>query len=304
VAPATTHQLTDEQRQSLEASIRDFLAWLRTRVTTTSVGEDFDLSFPRPTPADWLMRVGRPNSNSVQFNTYILKDCTFAYYQTVVLHECFHLFVQDLPNKEDAKRLKDDFGDHVMKLLDIEADFYTALYLKERRQVSLVRIFELMHEGSTVFGDPKIRIVKLERFIGAVLSIAKLYLAHKQGRRITDSDIYLPNISNIPTEDSLHILIARKSHFVLSNIHADIKDFYELKQYYTNLGDFSRSGYVKRLIDFATKALGAKMPDYITREIEQFAKQDQRRPAADLPPIPAKRTRSAAARKLVAIRGA
>lgn len=304
MTPTTAHQLSEEQRESLEASIHDFLAWLRTKVPTTSVGENFDLSFPRPTPADWLMRVGKPHKNSVQFNTYIVGDCTFAYYQMVVLHECFHLFVQDLPNKEDAKRLKDDFGDHVMKLLDIEADFYTALYLKERRHISLVQIFELMHEGSTVFGDPKIRIVKLERFIGAVLSIAKLYLGHKKGRRVTDSDIYLPNISNIPTEDSLHILIARKSHFVLSNIHADIKDFYELKQYYTNLGDFSPSGYVKRLIDFATKALGYKVPEHVTRELEQFAKRDQRRPAADLPPVPSKRNRKKAARKLAAVPGA
>ena len=144
MTPTTVHQLTTDQRAHLESSIQDFLAWLRTRVPTTARGEDFVLSFPRPTPADWLMRVGKPSKNSVQFNTYMVGQCTFAYYEMIVLHECFHLFVQDLPNKEDAKRLKDDFGDHVMKLLDIEADFYTALYLKERRRVSLVNIFELL----------------------------------------------------------------------------------------------------------------------------------------------------------------
>lgn len=303
MTPATAHQLTDDQRVRLEASIHDFLAWLRTRVPTTARGEDFVLSFPRPSPADWLMRVGKPSKNSVQFNTYMIGRCTFAYYEMVVLHECFHLFVQDLPNKEDAKRLKDDFGDHVMKLLDIEADFYTALYLKERRRVSLVNIFELMYEGSTVFGDPKIRIVKLERFIGAVLSIAKLYLGHRQGRRVTDSDIYLPNISNIPTEDSLHILIARKSHFVLSNIRADIQDFYELKRYYTNLGDFSKSGYVRRLVDFSAKALGYKVSEGVQRELEQFAKRDHRVTAADLPKVPTKRQKRAR-RRLTAVPGA
>jgi hypothetical protein len=249
------------------------------------------------------MRVGRPNENSVQFNTFMVGQCSFAYYEMVVLHECFHLFVQDLPNKEDAKRLKDDFGDHVMKLLDVEADFYTALYLKERRDVTLVQIFELMYEGSRVFGDPKIRIMKLERFIGSVLSIAKLYLTNRRGRRVTDSDIYLPNISNIPTEDSLHILIARKSHFVLSNIRADIQDFYDLKKYYTNLGSYNPSGYVRRLMDFATKALGLGIPARVRKELEEFEKRDQRITAAELPAVKPQRLKRKASKKLRVVAG-
>ena len=302
MTPTTVHDLSPEQREHLETSIHDFIKWLKTRVPITPRGQDFVLSFPRPTPADWLMRVGRPRSNSVQFNTWITGQCSFAYYEMVVLHECFHLFVQDLPNKEDAKRLKDDFGDHVMKLLDIEADFYTALYLKERRRLSLVGMFRLMYEGSTVFGDPKIRIVKLERFIGAVLSIANLYLAHRQGRRVTDSDIYLPNISNIPTEDSLHILISRKSHFVLSNIHADIQDFYELKRYYTNLGSYSPSGYVRRLLEFSTKALGFELPAKVQKELTSFTKHDQRPASPDLRSVSIRKPKKR--RKLSVVAGA
>ena len=102
MTPTTVHELTPQQREHLNASIHDFIGWLKTRVPITPRGQDFVLSYPRPTPADWLMRVGHPHDNSVHFNTWIIGQCSFAYYEMVVLHECFHLFVQDLPNKEDA----------------------------------------------------------------------------------------------------------------------------------------------------------------------------------------------------------
>src|ERR1700732_4682658 len=122
--------LPPNKQRELETSINDFKGWLRKRkkLCLDAAEQYTRLTFPDPTPADWIMNV---SGKEVQFNTFVTGGCSFSYYRMVVLHECFHLFAQDLPNKSDAKRVKDDFGDSFMKLLDIEADYYTAMYYKE-----------------------------------------------------------------------------------------------------------------------------------------------------------------------------
>src|SRR5919198_3497298 len=145
--------LSARQKKELKTSINDYLAWLRTKVEVGGAAKYKHFSFPKPSAADWIMWVRCPGDEEVLFNTHILRKCSLDYYKMVVLHECFHLFVQDLPNKEDAKRLKDDFGDEMMKLLDIEADYFTWLYYRERLQKNLIDILKLQYEGSKVFGD-------------------------------------------------------------------------------------------------------------------------------------------------------
>lgn len=260
-----------QQAKVLNNSIRDFLGWLSDKVTLKPI-ELYTVVFGRPTPEDWLMRVEQDSGRTtIRFNPYILTKCSFPYYEMVVLHECFHLFVQNLPNKVDAKGVKDDFGDVMMKLLDIEADYFTALYLKEKRNFSLVDFFHLYSEGSTVFADPHIRPPKLERFIGSVLSIAALYFEYPN-RSTTESDLYLPTINSVYTDNSLHILIARKSHFMVHTIHATSEDFREMKKCYTNNGDYTAKYYVTQLIGFAAKALGHEVPPKMRKQIEELGK--------------------------------
>ena len=268
MAQNTKHDLTDRQKRQLSSSIRGYVKWLHSKVNVRGADKYKLFAFPKPTQEDKLMWLDPALEGTVHFNTYNIYKSSFEFYRMIVLHECFHLYVQDVPNKEDAKRVKDDFGDVIMKLLDIEADYYTALYYKEKRKASLVDIFSLYYQGSRMFGDPKIRVTKLERFIGAVLSIANVFLTYPENLPIEENDLYLPTVSNIPTEDSLHILIARKSHFVLSAIHADYQDLYEMKKCYTSAGEYTLKGYVERLIRFASKALGHTVPDNIIRELE------------------------------------
>src|ERR1700722_1820701 len=111
--------MTPIERKRLLRSILAYLLWLRGKVQVAEP-HDFKIVFPPPVNEDWLMRVQRPGV--VEFNSYMLTQCNFDFYELVVLHEAFHLFVQGLLNKEDVKQLKDDFGDMMMKLLDIEAD--------------------------------------------------------------------------------------------------------------------------------------------------------------------------------------
>jgi hypothetical protein len=257
--------LFPDKHRELEKSINTFRSWLqkRKRLCVDASDRYTRLTFPEPTAADWIMNV---NGGEVQFNTFITNECTFDFYRMIVLHECFHLFVQDVPNKSDAKRVKDDFGDRFMKLLDIEADYYTAMFYKEVEHASLVDIFALFHEGSRIFGDPKIRIGKVERFIGAVLSIASSYFRNPSSRPTKETQLFLPNIGNIPMEESIHILILRSGHFLVGEIHADLSDLASVKRCYTQVGEMGVRSYVDTLLRFSSKALREDIPPVIYKQ--------------------------------------
>ena len=265
----TRHRLTPKARRDLETSINSFKTWLaKTKKFRLDAAAKYKrVTFPDPTSEDWIMRV---EGEEAQFNTYLAEKGSFDFFRFVVLHECFHLFVQDVPNKSDAKRLKDDFGDVVMRLLDVEADYYTAIYFKEIEHASLVDLFTLFYEGSRVFADPRIRAPKIERFIGTVLSVAKAYFKNPGDEELKESDLYLPNISNIPTEDTIHILISTKDHFIVGEIQADCGDFKKMKMCY---GQLDRSGlkkYCDTLLQFAKKALGLDIPTVILKQFEML----------------------------------
>jgi hypothetical protein len=254
------HELSPSEKQQLEGSITAFKAWLcKIKKLNTDAAEKYSkASFPRPTSADWIMRA---KDSEVCFNTYVASKCSFEYFRLIVLHECFHLFVQDVPNKSDAKRLKDDFGDGFMTIFDIEADYYTAMYLKEVEHASLVDIFHLYHEGTGIFGDPHIRVPKLERFIGSVLSIAKAYFKNPiAGRTKKENDLYLPATGSILTEERIHILLLRKNHFALGEIQMNGYDFVNIAKCYTGLDGLGVRDYVETLVHFASKALGEDIP--------------------------------------------
>ena len=263
------HRLSSKKKRELVNSIKDFQAWLRNskKLPLDPAKKYSSLTFPRPTSADWIMKV---EGSEVQFNTYVRSLCTFDYFRMVVLHECFHLFVQDVPNKSDAKRLKDDFGDVFMKLFDIEADYYTAMYYKEMQHASLVDIFALFYEGSKIFGDPRIRAPKVERFIGSVLSIANAFFTNPGSKPSKENNLYLPNISNIPTEESIHILISKRNYFLLGEIQADIEDFKKIKKCYTQVNGAGRTYYVDTLLRFASKALRVKIPPAIYEQLHEL----------------------------------
>ncbi|MGH8535837.1 MAG: hypothetical protein ACREXM_05065 [Gammaproteobacteria bacterium] len=261
---ANKHELSLEQKEDLKKSILDFLSWLRKikKLKAEAAYKYEALLFPDPTVEDWIMQV---RGSTVSFNTHILDKCSYDYYRMIVVHECFHLFVQDLPNKSDAKRLRDDFGEVIMKLLDIEADYYTAMYFREEKYVPLVNIFTLTYEGSKIFGDPKIRATKLERFLGSVPSIANAYFKNPRWKPTKDNDLYLPDINNIMIEDRMHILISRKNHFMVSDVRLDVQDFIKLRNCYTKIDDISVREYVETLLCFASRVLGLPIQDETSR---------------------------------------
>jgi hypothetical protein len=264
---AKSHALSLEQKQRMLDSIGAFRTWLLKTLPRSEVAEYDDFKFPRPTRDDWVMWVDAKDS-AVHFNSFILCKCSFEYFEMVVIHECFHLFVQDLPNKADARMVKHGFGETIMKMLDIEADYFTAQFYKETKNASLVDIFSLYEEGSRVFGDPRVLTPKLERFIGSILSIANMYFNHPTKTKVIETDLYLPTIDGIHTEETLYVVISRNAHYMLDQIRANAHDFAEIKKAYANIGGLTRRGYVELLMKFSSRALKRDLPARIERQVK------------------------------------
>ena len=259
--------LSEEKQKLLLNSINDFISWLKSKNIIQEASE-IERTFELPyADEDWIMKVDTLK-NRVSFNTFISDRCSFEYYTIVVLHEFFHLAVQKVPNKDDATKIKDDFGAELMKLIDIEADFYVALYLKEKLDYTLVKYWEVNYEGGTVFIDRWIRSSKFERFIGTLLSINKMFINYPTEGHFTSYDLYLPTISPIYTEDSLHVLVIKKEHIYFEEIEASYTDFVNIKDCYKDVTKYSIKGYVEELIKFSCKALKLNMPKSIKAEID------------------------------------
>lgn len=260
---------SDQQAEIIEL-LNDFLQWLMTGKIVQSlshIDHIVDLPFANE---DWVMRVDE-KKRTVSFNTYVTEKCSLGYFKSILIHELFHLVVQRVPNKEDAVRVKDDFGDELMKLIDIEADYFTALYFKEKLGYGIVDYLKLYYEGSKVFADPRIRAIKFERFIGTLLSISKMFLNFpKASQKVSTFDLYLPTISPIYTENSLHVLVIRREHIYFDEIQASYQDFVELKECYTKVETFSEKGYIERLINFVCKAFKIEVPEKVQIEINNL----------------------------------
>lgn len=264
---ASRRELSRLEKRTLDKSIGDFKSWLCKikKLDQNAAARYTAVNYPRPTSADWIMTA---KESEVHFNTYVAGKCSFEFFRMIVLHECFHLFVQGVPNKSDAKRLKDDFGDAFMKLLDIEADYYVAMYSKEVEHASLADVFGMFYQGSKIFGDPDIRLPKLERFVGSILSIANAYFKNPGTRQTTnENELYLPAISNILTEDRIHIFLLKKNHFAVGDIKANTYDFADLKKCYTGSDAKNAREYVETLVRFASKALSVEIPSLIYNQI-------------------------------------
>lgn len=261
--------LTADEENKLVESLIKFANWLVKKRIVKAIPNIYLEDFPF-TDADWTMKFD-PKKGTVAFNTFTRKDCSFEYFTSIVLHEFFHLAVQKVPNKEDATKIKDDFGGELMKLIDIEADFFTALFYKEELGYGLVRYLKLYHEGSKVFRDKWIRVGKLERFIGTLLSVSKMFINHYNDKRPVKSyDLYLVSISPFFTEDNLHVLVVRKEHIYFDLIQASMQDFIKIKECYTNMEGFSLQAYITRIVNFVSKALPINFPQSLHDEISKI----------------------------------
>ncbi len=266
MAKSKKRGLTKKNEDELIQTLNDFAGWLvKKKIAKNLSNIDHTVEMPFANE-DWTMKVDEKNKN-VSFNTFLVEKSSFKYYKMVIVHEFFHLAVQRVPNKEDSTRIKDDFGEELMKLIDIEADFFTALYFKEKLGYGLIDYLKLYYEGSRVFYDRRIRGVKLERFIGSLLSITKMFLIPVSKKEDVAWDLYLPTINPVYTEESLHVLVIRREHIYLDEIKASYQDFVDIKKCYINIDKLSVKGYVDELIKFSCRALKIEVPEKVQNEI-------------------------------------
>jgi hypothetical protein len=248
-----TQGLSSKERDKIGQEIRRFRRWLEGLGVPLPGRPRYTTAYVRTAKReDWVMWVQDPKKKQVQFNSYIRTKCSFPYFVNVILHECFHLLAHDLPNKSDAKRLRDDFGEEAMRVLDIEADFFVAEYFRHKKGYDLRRNLGVFYEGGKVFGDPKTRIGKLERFVGSILSISN---AHFERSRAGTRKLFLPTVKNILTESSLHVMIMNNHCSSIGEIDASIEDFRAVNRCYTKADSMTRDQYVSTLVSFSEKAL-------------------------------------------------
>jgi hypothetical protein len=246
-------ELSSKERDKLGKEIRRFRRWLQSLGIPLPGRPRYETAYIRSAKReDWVMWVQDADKKQVQFNSYIRTKCSFSYFVNVILHECFHLLAHDLPNKSDAKRLRDDFGEEAMRVLDIEADFFVAEYFRHKRGYDLKTNLGIFYEGGKVFGDSKTRIGKLERFVGSILSISNAYF---EGSRAGTRKLFLPTVKNILTESSLHVIIMNNHCSSIGEIDASTEDFKRINLCYTMAHTISRHEYVSTLLEFSRKAL-------------------------------------------------
>jgi hypothetical protein len=259
---------TEEEIKILEA-VNKFVKWLSKRNMIENMPSIQSVDLPSA-DGDWIVKF-YSKTGQVVFNTALRKKCSFDYFKSIILHEFFHLAVQKLPNKEDATRVKDDFGDELMRLIDIEADFYTALFYKEVLGFSLVEYLKIYYDGNRVFMDKWIRIGKLQRYIGTLLTICKLYFQHpKKLDKVEIFDLYLVAVSPLYTEENIHVLVVRKEHIYFDTINAKRDDFLKIRECYTNVDSITFKGYVEKIVNFTSQALVINIPLTLTKEIEKI----------------------------------
>lgn len=249
------NEISDEIRKSLLSAIQNFNSWLNETNVSKKTFDIKNIIIEPYKNEDWIMKVNDNNKGEkiVSFNPYILKSCEYNFFEIVILHEFFHLVVQGVPNKDDATKVKDYFGSDFMSLIDIEADFYVALYLKQKKQFNVKNYWNTYFNGSKVFIDKWVRNKKFERFIGSVLTINKLFLS------VDNSfDLYLPSISPVITENHMKVLVIKEKHISFEEINISYEDFKDMKNLYKKPSHLTFEGYYSVLEIFCAKALNVQ----------------------------------------------
>ena len=239
-------ELSSEQIEELVNLLNQFSNWLQKNDIIdkgSTIVSTFDFPFEN---SDWVMKVDE-KKNSVSFNTDLIRIVSFEYLKLVFIHEYFHLIVQTVPSKDNVTKIKDDFGGELMKLIDIEADYYSASFFKENHNWDLNKYLKVYFIGRNAFIDTWIRPGKFERFIGSMLSIIKLF---------KDSEpkytLFLPTIGPIYTEESIRIIVFNEKNVYFKNVQASNGLITEWKELYNNQ-EIEEGEYVKRFNDLYDK---------------------------------------------------
>ncbi|MBE9602652.1 hypothetical protein [Pedobacter sp. MC2016-24] len=181
----------------------------------------------------------KPETNSIWFNTYFLEKLDFDYALLIILHEIFHFSKQGIQTKQQVAELR--YGNlwPFMQIFDIEADLYVVEYiLSENPDYSFNQYLSLLYSGASTFRNSTIRQVKLERFIGSLVSIKRYFDTRE--RKLYLPKLYLNIITLISIQyDFLHL------HHVCFDISTEYLE--EWKTAFQDAGRLSEDEYLNLL---------------------------------------------------------
>jgi hypothetical protein len=108
---------------------------------------------------------------AIYFNIDFFEEMDMNYALLIILHEIYHYSVQGVKGMDEVTQMRDHKLWHLMQSCDVEADMRVAEYMRYRG--FLTNFAEYLHiyfQGILVFKDTKMRLPKLERFIGSIVS--------------------------------------------------------------------------------------------------------------------------------------
>ena len=209
-------------------------------------GSACNLNFQfRLLPEDWIFHP--LNQKTILFNTSLREFCSAEYYSFIVIHEFYHYINHRIVEKTIVKFLKDNYGEIFMRIFDIEADLYTAIYFHKKCKVSFNEFIKIHHESIKVFKDKKTRLGKLARHFGSLLSISNYY-------RNQQNTLFLPSLDDAAFNKEVSLIKISDSHHSYWNFPFRQEELDELINLYTDY-TLDSDSYLERVTKLVNKIL-------------------------------------------------
>jgi hypothetical protein len=243
-------------QRRIELVYRDFILWLFQSELINDRLEIQEITFDSFGSDELLVVDNIDNNNVLRFNYDYYDKCkSIDFFLITVLHETYHVYINKIPNKKDAKRIKDFYQDRMMLHIDVEADCYTAQYFRDRHDWTFDRYLRVYYEGLVVFRDPEIRPLKFERFLCSMHSLAELFFRETYGiYRISSESVRIH-------KGSPYAIIHREKVTEVVKLYLSMNDLEDMQIMYQYGTDYSVTEYVTILHEVLQKSIGVKLKE-------------------------------------------
>jgi hypothetical protein len=182
--------------------------------------------------------------NTIWFNTWFLNKLSFDFAVLIVLHEIFHFSKQGIKTQNEVAEMRYGYLWPFMQLYDIEADLFVIAHLQDKNiKFTFDHYLKILYREGAVFKNTSIRQVKLERFIGSLVSIKLFY-------KTNTIKLYLPKIYlNSLTLISVHFDARHLKHECFEFPTEYLELWKKVYQDCSNLSETEYVDLINRLID-------------------------------------------------------
>ncbi|MBK8245075.1 MAG: hypothetical protein IPK88_16735 [Saprospiraceae bacterium] len=226
--------MTEDDQLLISSAFKAFLNWLDS-LKLRGIVQLPEISF-ESISLDETLQVDK--DGLLHFNLSYLKLCSVKYFVTILLHEAYHVYINGIPNKRDAVRVRDFYQNQMMLHIDIEADYYVARFFSVHYKCSYEDYLQIYYSGSSAFLDEEVRPLKFERFVGSMLTICHFFKYHEMA-------IYRLSPESVRIYQTNPIAILHKgTHSETKKIKLSIEDLNTLQKIYHKPNEFGEAEYV------------------------------------------------------------